>query len=77
MIIMTLEIFKKKHQDLFDLGVCQINEHQFAIEIIIDRFNGKEFLCPYNRLKPAQADARKMGFINGGIGFYFKAKTKL
>lgn len=71
---MTLEIFKTKYKHLFDLGVCEIIESNFRTKIVIDRFVDGQFLCPHDKLKPAQADARKMGFVNGGIGFYLKAK---
>ena len=69
---MTLELFEKKHKDLFDLGVCSIHEFDNSTFIKIDRyFNGK-FLCDYSELKRPQDDARKMGFTRSNVGIYVK-----
>lgn len=75
---MTLDQFVNKHKELFDLGVCKISKSSHIVEIIIDRFvpgdkpNNGTFLCDAKKLKPAQADARKMGFINDSVGSYVK-----
>jgi hypothetical protein len=72
--MMTLEKFKEQHKNLIDLGVCsvEVQKHLGLITIAIDRFDGENFLCEYDLLKPAQADARKMGFLHVSTGLYWK-----
>lgn len=78
---MTLDLFEKKYKDLIDLGACKIIKGSVYTLIILDRFvdgdkpNNGTFLCPITKLKPAQADARKMGFINISIGKYIKSNS--
>ena len=75
--MITLEQFKTKHKDLFDLGVCEIRNNSDFTQIVIDRFVDGNFLCDYNALKPAQNDARKMGYKNFTIGVYVKFKSNV
>lgn len=76
--MLTLDKFEKKHKELFDLGVCHIDRGLLYTTITIDRYvhvDGQKygtFLCDASKLKSAQADVRKMGYTNVGIGTYEK-----
>jgi hypothetical protein len=73
----NLEDFKNKYQDLIDKGVIIFDTFRDNDVVIINRFDGENFLVSAKELAEPRIDIKKLGFtLRYDIGTYMRKKEK-